>query len=168
MKIVTFLTCLLLFATSINSQQAANLKDITRLDVEVESLSKVDHEIGLSEESLRSFVRSSIERELPEIEIEPTSNDHVRITIMSVRTSESSVASFVSVDFGRYVTILRDEDNQAVGNALASVWEKSAMLAGASEDMGSKIRDEIGKQIAALATDYHRQNPKVIGQVSRP
>jgi hypothetical protein len=168
MKIVTFLTCLLLFAASTNSQQAANLKDVRRLFVQVQGLSKVDDEVGLSEESLRSFVGMSIEHELPEIEIELTSNDSIRITIMSVRTSESSVASFVSVDFGRYVTILRDEDNQAVGNADASVWEKSAMLAGTSEDMGSKIRDEIGKQIAALATDYHRQNPKVIGQVSRP
>ena len=166
MKTVTFLTCLLLFATSTNSQQAANLKDVRRLDVEVENLSKVDHEMGLSEESLRSFVRTSIERELPEIEIEPTSNDYIRIRIMSVKTSESSVASFVSVDFGRYVTILRDEDNQAVGNALASVWEKSAMLAGASEDMGSKIGDEVGKQLTALAADYHRQNPKVIARFS--
>jgi hypothetical protein len=159
MKTVTFLTCLLLFATSTNLQEAANLKDVRRLDVEVGSLSTVDHEIGLSEESLRSFVRTSIERELPEIEIEPPSNDYIRIGIMSIKTSESSVASFVSVELGRNVTILRDEDDQAVGTALAIVWEKSAMLAGASEDMGSKIRDEVGKQLAALATDYHRQNP---------
>ena len=122
--------------------------------------------MGLSEESLRSFVRTSVERELPEIEIEPTSNDHIRIRIMSVKTNESSIASFVSVELGRYVTILRDEDNQAVGNVLATVWEKSAMLA-ASEDMASKIRDEVGKQLTALATDYHRQNSKVIGQTNR-
>jgi hypothetical protein len=166
MKTVTLFTCLLLSATSTNSQQAANLKDIRRLDVEVGSLSKVDNEMGLSEESLRSFVRTSIDHELPEIEIEPTSNNYIRITIMSVKTSESSVASFVSVELGRYVTILRDEDNQAVGTVLATVWEKSAMLAGASEDMSSKIRDEVGKQLTALATDYHRQNPKVIVQFS--
>jgi hypothetical protein len=77
MKTVTFLTCLFLFATSTNSQQVANLKDVRRLDVEVGSLSKVDHEEGLSEESLKSSVLTSIERELPEIEIEPTSNDYV-------------------------------------------------------------------------------------------
>ena len=78
---------------------------------------------------------------------------------MSVKTSDSSVASFVSVEIEHYVTILRDEDNQAVGNATATVWGKSAMLAGTSEEMGSKIRNEISKQLTALANDYHRQNP---------
>ncbi len=159
MKTVVFLACLLLMATSAKSQQPANLKDVRRLDVEVGNLSNVDHEMGLSEESLLSFGRTLIGRELPEIEIEPTSNDYIRIRIMSVKTNESTVASFVSVELGRYVTILRDEDNQAVCKALATVWAKSAMLTGAGEDMGSKIRDEIGKQLSALATDYHRQNP---------
>jgi hypothetical protein len=80
----------------------------------------------------------------------PTSNDYVDIRIDSVKTN-NSIASFALAKLGRYVTILKDEDRQPVGIVLAVVRGKSAILAGSGDNMGSKI-------LAALATDYHRQN----------
>ncbi len=150
----------LLLVPCARAQQSANLTDLKLLAVEIEALSQVDREIGLSSESVRSFVLAKIDSELPEIEVDPIPNDFIRVRIMTVKANESSVASYVSVELERYVVILRDEDRQAIGNTNATVWENSAVLIGSAQEMGSKIQAELGRQLTVFATEYHRQNPR--------
>jgi hypothetical protein len=148
------------------AQQAPNLRDLGFLGVEIAPLSQVDHEIGLSPESMKSFVLENLGKELPEIEVDLATNDSIRVRIVTVKANESTVVSYVSVELIRYVSILRDEDRQVIGNALAGVWENSAILAGSADEMGPKIQAEIGKQLTAFVAEYHRQNPQDSAKVS--
>ncbi len=159
MKALSFvsLVCLLL-GPSIFAQQAPNLRDLGLLGVEIAPLSQVDLEIGISPESIKSFVLDTLGKELPEIEVDPVTNDFIRVRIVTVKANELTVASYVSLELIRYVSVLRDEDRHVIGNALAGVWENSAMLTGSANEMGLKIQTEIGKQLAAFVKEYHRQN----------
>jgi hypothetical protein len=158
--LVSMLLMRLLLAPSAFAQKIATLGEIGLLGVQLDPFSQTDHEIGLSEDSLKSFVLEKLAKELSEIEVDPTSNDFIRVRIVSVKVNESSVVSRVSVELDRYVSILRNEDNQPVGDAVATVWGNDAMLVGSAEGIGPKIQAEIEKQLTAFVTEYHRQNPQ--------
>jgi len=158
--LVSMLFAGLLLAPSAFAQKIATLREIELLGVQLDPLSQTDHEIGLSEDSLKSFVLEKLAKELSEIEVDPTSNDFIRVRIVSVKANESSVVSHVSVELDRYVSILKNEDNQRVGDAVATVWANDAMLVGSAEGIGPRVQAEIGKQLTAFVTEYHRQNPQ--------